>query len=243
MAGPTLEIQPPVRVERVGGIKSVATFRSNDRIGNAEAIVFQSDGCTFPQTEEVRCFAAEEQPDKTFDGIEVDGAIGAPFVLYAGTKCLIAEGSAADYQERARRILEQGHDRELEEILGEWAAGGTGLQAGVDVKNAIGIVEQALDSQYLGQGVILMSRRDALNAGLDVATPFRTAVGTPVIASGRIAPGTVYGIGAITIEQSTTKTYQTVDVTTNTDWALAEQVFAIAVDCEYRVKSSTSIPN
>lgn len=241
MAGPTLRIEAPARKERAGGIDKIAEFRQNDRVGNAEAVVYQSDGCTFPYTEEVRCFAAAAVPDKTYVGIEVEDAIGAPFTLVAGVSCFI--NPDPDEEARAAAIFEAGRGRALEEILGVWADGGTALAAGGTVAGAIGRVDQELDDKYIGQGVILMSRADVVAAesvltlGAD-GIPYTTN-GTPVLASGRIEPGTVYGVGAILVEHSATQNYNTHDLESNLHFALAEAIFVLAVDCEFRVKSST----
>jgi hypothetical protein len=243
MAGPTIEIQPPVRTDREGGIRDVATFRSNDRLAVAEAVVFQSDGCTFPDTEELRCIAATPPADKTYDGITIDDGIDAPFTMFAGVACVA--GPDPDEKERARRIFDSGQDRELENQLEAWATGGTALTNGGSVIGAIKRVEQAIDDQYIARGNILMSRADALEAAAGGAIEItdgvlKTKLGTPVIASGRVALGTVYGLGAIVVEHTEVLEREVLDPTTNTQYALAEAVFVIAVDCEYRVKSSTA---
>lgn len=240
MAGPTLVVEPPVREKRVGGLSGVATFRSNDRLAHVEKLSFQSDGCDFPETEESRCLAAAPVPDKKFTGVSTADGLDSPITLYAGVKCFLAPNP--DEQERARRALEDGRDRVLEEILAEWAAGGTAVTAGTNAKTAVARVDQELDDKYVGRGVILMSRFDAAEAGLeDVADSdayLRTKTGTPVVASGRIAPGTVYGVGAITVEQGDVFERDVNDVLSNIHYALAEQVHALLVDCEYRIKSA-----
>lgn len=243
MAGPDIAIEAPDRTDRVGGLTKVATFRPNDRLGVAETVVFQSDGCTFPQTEESRCYAVAPVPDKTYDGIEIDDAIGAPITLYAGVSCWA--GPDADELERAERALDAGRDRVLEEILGTWGLGGTALAAGGNIVGAIAEVEQDLDDNYIGRGVILMSRADAvradaagaLKAGAD-GVPF-TINGTPVIASGRIPSGDVIGLGAIVIEYTDIASRETINPNENKHYALAEAIYVLAVDCEYRVTSST----
>lgn len=245
MAGPTIEIDPPVRSPRVGGLSKVATFRTNDRLGVAESVVFQSDGCEFPSTEQSRCIATAPVPDKTFAGIVIQDAIGAPFTIYAGVAC--SAGPEPDELQRAERTLQEGEDRTLEEVLGAWAAGGTTLPVGSNVPEAIAVVEQELDSKYIGQGIILMSRHDVIfaNANGDIldgdvrgdGIPV-TLNGTPVLASGKIEPGTVYGLGAITVEKSTAFSHEHIDPTHNKIYALAEANYVLAVDCEFRVKSN-----
>jgi hypothetical protein len=242
MAGPTVEIQPPVRRERQGGIRSVATFRENERLGAAADLVFQSDGCSFPEISEHLCYVGEVDPaNKTFDGIELHNAIGEPFPLYSGVQCFL--GPDPDQLERARAALEAGRDRQLESAVYAWAQGGVPLVDGVNVADAIALVEQALDGQYLGQGVILMSRADAVRAHAAGALEYTvsgpvTINGTPVIASGFVGQGQVFGLGSIVVEHSGVEAFQRELLEQNQLWALAEQVFAIIVDCEFRVHST-----
>lgn len=245
MAGPTIEIAPPVRTPRTGGLSKVATFRTNDRLGVAASVVFQSDGCEFPKTEKSRCIETAPVPDKTFAGIAIEDAIGAPFTIYAGVECFA--GPEPDELARAERTLAEGEDRTLEEVLGAWASGGTVLAVGSNIPEAIAIVEQELDSKYVGQGIILMSRHDTIFANSngnildgDVRSDgiLVTVNGTPVLASGKVAPGTVYGLGAIVVEKSTAFSHELVDPTHNKIYALAEANYVLAVDCEFRVLSN-----
>lgn len=240
MVGPTLEIAPPVRKPRRGGLGPVAEFRPNSRLAVAENVVFQSNGCDFPNTEENRCYTDAAVADKNFDGIDIQNAIGAPFTMYAGVQCFA--GPDPDFDARALSTLDQGRDRVLEQEIAEWAAGGTLLTGTTSVKSAVAAIEQALDDDYLGLGLILMSRADALDAGLEYSEgdPLYTKNGTPVVASGRIARGEVYGVGGVTVEHGDQRVVDVIHPTTNKHWALAEQVFAIAVDCEYRVRAATA---
>jgi hypothetical protein len=237
MAGPTIEIQPPTRAERVGGLTQAAEFRPEPRLAMAEGVTFQSDGCDFPDTEELRCYTADVE-DKTFAGIDLLDGIGAPITLYAGVKCFM--GPDPDMQERARRTLDQGRDRVLEEYLGTWAAGATAIPGAGGVQAALARVEQELDDNYIGRGTILMSRQDAILLGaLQTDLPeIITRVGSRVIASGKIAPGTIYGLGQVLVLHGSRNEVFTNHPRTNTLWALAEEVFAIAVDCNFRTKSA-----
>lgn len=238
MAGPTLQVDAPTRAPREGGISTVAEFRVNERIANAEDVVFQSDGCDFPNTEENRCYAAEVPDAKTAAGVDIVDAIEAPFTLYAASQCFA--GPQADYAERARRALDEGRDQEVEERLGAWAAGGTALTAGTNAREALARVDQAIDAGYRGRGVILMSRYDADLAGVEykAGEALSTKTGTPIVASGRVAPGTVYGLGAVAVDHTSILERDVVKPDTNTHWALAEQALAIVVDCAFRVKSA-----
>lgn len=253
MAGPTIVIQPPTRRERTGGIEQVAEFRLNERLAAGSGVTFQSDGCEFPKISEHLCYRTpemtvpedDEDPevippaDKEFGGINILDGIGEPFPLYAGVKCSLGP-DRDDFDDRAQDTLLLGRSRELEAALAAWAAGATAGTAGANVKRAIANVEQYIDANYVAQGIVLMSRADTAEAELELdgSGMLRTSNGTPVIASGRIAPGTVYGVGAVSVEHSSVETRDVLDPITNTHWALAEQVFSIAVDCEFRTKST-----
>lgn len=242
MAGPTIEIAPPIRTARTGGIGEVATFRPNERLGAAQGLTFQSHGCTFPQESQHLCYVGEAAPaDKTFGGIELEDAVGAPFPLYAGVACFL--GPDPDELERSERLLEEGQDRALESALTTWATAGATIADGETLDEALANVEQAIDDQYLGQGVIMMSRGDALLAdGVKLKDgQLITLNGTPVLASGRVPRGVVFGLGAIVVEHSTAITAEVTAPETNTQWALAEKIFALAVDCEFRVVSNVVV--
>lgn len=243
MAGPNIPIDPPVRAPRQGGLSDVATFRPNERLGIAASLVYQTNGCAFPNREELRCYADPAPADKTADGITLEDGIGAPFVLYGSTECLI--GPDPDQADRAKRTLAEGRDRGLESEIQAWLAAGVGLVAGVTVSDAIAQVEQALDQQYLGQGVIHLSRADAVRASAEYALyreggKLYTINGTPVVASGNYPQGTVYGSGSIVVEESSAQVRQVEHLEFNKRFALAEAVYAIAVDCEFRVKSAVT---
>lgn len=239
MAGPQLEIAAPARTARLGGLNKVAEFRRNARLAAVQGVVFQSNGCDFPKLSEHLCYVGAEDPDaKEFSGIEIEDAIGDPFPLYAGVVCWLGPEAESDELARAVRILDDGRDRELEAQLALWAGGATALDGGTVVQ-AIADVEQDLDDRYVGRGIILMSRGDAVLADAEGALEYRdgmphTVNGTPVVASGRMARGDVHGVGAVVIEHGDRGEHMVTDPETNRRFALAEEVFAIAVDCEFR---------
>lgn len=239
--GMTLPVQPPARAERLGGIRAVAEFRENGRLGPAEALVFQSDGCALPNTEKNRCIADTTVPDKTADGIDNLNGIGEPFTIYAAVACWAA-GPDDDELQRAEAALEAGKDRTLEEVFGVWAQAGTPLAGATDFVGAIAELEQELDSKYLGRGIISMSRADAVRAKAAGAIEdagddgsLKTVNGTPILASGMIESGTVSATGAIVVEHTSVNSYDVLDPQANQHYALAEQMHALVVDCEFRV--------
>ena len=238
-----LPVTAPVRPDRLGGIRQVATWIEDARIGAAETIVFQSDGCTFPQLAIGLCYGETTVTEKTGVGIANLNGIGAPFGMYGGIECFL--GPDSDLAERARKVLVGGEDRVIEDRLEAYATGGTALAAGTTLVGAVATIEQNMDDVYIGRGYLLMSRSDAVRAraqgaiidpGLDGIPT--TINGTPVVASGRVAPGTVYGLGATTVLRSPITTIEVLNPKSNSEWQIAEAVYAIVVDCAYRVKST-----
>lgn len=235
--------EAPTRPARLGGIKRVAEIRTADRIGASEQITYISQGCTLPQPAIGLCYGTPVVTPKTSVGLaNINAAIPA-FVQYGGVQCFISPDS--DFPARARRILEDGEDRGIESRIATWANTNGFALAGGTIAVAIGQVEQDMDAKYMGQGYILMSRADAVKAAASSALepgldgPY-TINGTPIVASGAVTSGTIYGIGATTILKSSVVDIDTVNVTTNKNWAVAEAVYAVLIDCNYASKAAAT---
>ncbi len=229
----------PARQKRLGGIRSVASWVTNTRIGAAEGVVYVSDGCTFPVEAIGLCYTQNgTATPKTGESIDSFNGIAEPFALYGGVECFI--GPDNDFAERARNVLIQGEDRVIEKRLETWALGGTAVVA-TDIVGAIAAVEQEADEDYLGRPIILMSRGDAVRAAAAMAIEYGidgvpyTVNGTPVVASASVTSGTLFAVGAVTILRSEINDIDTINHTLNTEWAVAEAVYAILVDCDFRV--------
>jgi hypothetical protein len=231
-------VAAPARQPRLGGIRPVSTWVENARIGAAESVVYVSNGCTFPLPAIGLCYGTAVVTEKTGVGIDSYTGISAPFALYGGVECFI--GPDNDFEERARAILAQGEDRAVEGVLQTWlntnavAAGNGPLFA-----DRIAVVEQHADANYLGRPIIVMSRAGAVRAFAEGAIEYgidgipTTVNGTPVLATSKLTTNNVFAVGAITVLRSETTVINTVDVTTNTDWAVAEAVYSIIIDCNY----------
>lgn len=239
-------VAAPARQARLGGIRQAATWVTNARIGAAESTVYVSDGCTFPELAIGLCYQADPPTEeKTGVGLDQFTGVSGPFALYGGVDCFI--GPDGDFDERARNILIQGEDRAIEQAVYLWANDVVDVPAD-DIVDAIAIMEQALDQDYLGRGILFMSRADAVRASAAMAIEYGidglpyTVNGTPVVASGWIPPGTVYATGAVTVLRSEVTEIRTIDHTTNHEWAVAEAVYAVLVDCDFRASSTWTTP-
>lgn len=239
MAGPMISVPSPTRQSRKGGIKSVVgEFEALPRLAVANALQWVSDGCEFPKAAPGLCYAeVPVEGNKEFEGI--DQGTGPIFALYAGVRCYL--GNDTDYADRARALLEQGEGRGVEEVLWEWAAtmGGAPLPAD-SLLDAISLAEESADSYYVGQPVLIMSRRVAVHAraakaifGDEETGRLWTANGTPVIATAAASDSQLSIMGWPTIYASAFTEIQAYDPTVNQELAIAERVYGIAVDCAF----------
>lgn len=149
-----------------------------------------------------KCRTADGGPTKTFRGLDV--VTGDPFTLYDGIEC----GSLADLDDleaRVRASLALKESPGVENYLSSYFATLTPDHEvfAVNIVEAVAGVEEFLEANYGGVGVVLMPRAMAVLAIANDAV-YRdggrlfTAVGTPV-ALGVGAAYTIYGSGQITV--------------------------------------------
>lgn len=236
----TQTVTGPTREDRAGGIEVIATFETSDRLGVTETVSWISDPCTFPKAALGLCWEEPAFPadDKTGEPIDIEMGIGSPFALYGGVECFL--GPDNDFDARARAILEDGDGRILEAKLVAWGAAAAAPIDGTDLVGALAAVENALDVNYLGRGVIIVNRGDAVRLGALHALEYRDGIlytinGTPVLSTGAAVAGQVIGVGSIKVLQTALAERSVTAHPTNREFSIAERVYAILVDCSYRV--------
>lgn len=176
-------------------------------------------------------------------GLTAGAGIVPNFGAYVGVQCFIGD-TMDEFGPRARTQMEASQDRAVEAVLWGWlnAAPNTAVTAasgGLD--EAIAQAEQFADANYIGEPVLHVSRHDAVRAGVLSPNPVSdgkiwTPNGTPVVASSKYTSGTVVVSGGIGVTQSEVIVREGLDITHNTMLAIAERVFGIAVDCDFRQK-------
>lgn len=228
----------PVRSPRRGGIRSVAEFRAgSNRLALGGELEYTSPGCGIAVGAVELCYPspADPQAEKTSDGIETLGGIGPVFGVYAGVECWLG---GSDFEADAIRLLDQGADRAVEDALNTWIQTAT-PEAHTTFTGALGAADNIADSAYPGLPVIALNRGDAVAAYAerallaDDAGNLWTPNGTPVLSSSQIDSGTVAVLGAITVIEGERKSFLTQQYELNREYAIAEQVFGILVDCGY----------
>ena len=149
-------------------------------------------------------------------------------------------GPDADFDRRARKLLDEGEARGVEEVLWEWANTTAGAPiAATSIVNAVGQADEFADSYYVGEPVLMMSRLNAVRARAEGALfggnawdgTLWTANGTPAIASAAASDASIFVMGWPTVYRSDETVTRVVDPRQNLDMAIAERVYAIAVDC------------
>lgn len=187
-------------------------------------------------------YAVAAEP-KYGDGVSQYTTIGDPFARYAGVECYLGGDSVGDtYERQAQTLLEQGEDRAVESELWNWAADAASPGTAADIAAAIAAVEEQADVAYVGAPVILLSRRAAVladEAGVLHRDGDRlvTTNGNYVLATGT-APAdeelTVIATGAIAVYATTTVAVTAIEHEENLAMAIAERVYAVGVDCDFR---------
>lgn len=245
MADPMATVERPRRRPRKGGLSSVVDFVQNDRLFASRGVQFDADMCMLVVGEVQLCYTPDVgAADKEGEGTGWSEGIGVNFAGYVGVECFLHEGSAQDFQDRARRGFEAGQDRFVESQLWLWLNAATGLAAATSVASAIGKLEEDADSKYVGAPILHMSREDAVLAAAGGAISpnpvddgkLWTPNGTPVVASSAYASGTIAISGDLTPVQSELKVRSDIAYTTNRELAIAERAFNVVVDCGYREK-------
>lgn len=235
MADHVIPIEAPARSQRLGGIRTVAEFQTASRLGIGGELEFVSPGCDFPVDDIVLCYPAggDPQAEKTNTGIDTLNGIVSPFGLYAGVQCYLGGG---DFEAQARSLLEQGADRGIEKRLNDYFQTLTGVAA-ADFTEALASAEDYADVNYLGRPIIWVNRGDAIRAGKlkndQASGEMYTANGTPVVSSGQVTAGTLAVTGSVAVHQTEILVSRAPQVTVNREMAIAEQIIAVALDCEF----------
>jgi hypothetical protein len=244
VADPMVTVARPRRTARKGGLSSVVAYETSDRLFASTGVQYDADHC-MPVVGEVQlCYTPDvAAAAKEGEGTSWANGIGVNFAGYIGVECFLHEGSAADFEDRARRGFEAKQDRFVEGQLWLWLVGATGLAAATSVVAAIGKLEEDADQKYVGAPILHMSREDAdaaAAAGVLVTQAgsgqLFTANGNPVVASSAYASGTIAISGDLTPVQSELKVRSDIAHTTNREVAIAERAFNVVVDCDYREK-------
>lgn len=244
-----LQVPAPTRRPRQGGIKSViGEFTLEPRlaaVNQAGGIAWEDSGCALPSTTRAACYddVVADAPF-TFDGVNMYTSIGDPFAGYAGVECFLGgdDDAAGPYVQQAEKLLLAGEDRYVESHLWGWAVAAASPGTATTIAGAVALAEEDADANYVGQPVLLMSREASILAAAARVIRRENGVvmtinGTPVIATGSAPSGDVgkiMAIGMPAVFASPVLANRAPYLEKNQDMAIAQRVYAIGVDCNYR---------
>lgn len=245
MATPTSRADAPQRSPRKGGLSAVTgPYRTNERLGVGGTVLFDPEQCGFTFGEVAMCYSTDTTQDEMVGSAPANGAsIGENFGGYTGVECYL-NGNVQEYAPLAQAQLIAGQDRFIEARLGTWLEASTATAAGATLFDAIALADARGDLDYIGLPVVHVNRGDAVRAvaegsliaGAPGSGELWTPNGTPVVASVAYAASRVYVSGSIAVEHSSIGVFPGQDLTHNTTLAIAERVYSLLVDCEYRYK-------
>jgi hypothetical protein len=233
------QVAPPQRRPRAGGIKSIVDAFINEPrlsvVNAAGGIAWEDAGCGLPSTTRAGCYdGVVPAADKVGTGPTQYTSIIPPFAQYKGVECYIGGDSDGSYIDQAKAILEAGEERGVELRLYTWSKGGPAATTN-SLDNAIATVDEHADANYVGLPIIIMSRFDADLAHQSGVLKREddgrlvTGNGTPVISTSAADNGTISIIGWPAVVAAVG-----MNRAENIELAIAERVYAIGVDCNYR---------
>ena len=236
MADPVIPVEAPTRSPRRGGIRSVAEFRQDNRIGLGGTQTFVSPGCSMAVGEAILCYPspAGTQDEKTREGITIlDSSVGA-FGGYYGVECWL---DGEDFEAVARQGLEDSEDRHVEAALNVYLQALASSGAPATFADAIALAEDNADDNYIGRPIIVMNRGDVVKAVAEGALDndrdgnVWTPNGSLVLSSGRITANSVSVIGALTVLHTDIVVSYAPILVNNKAFAIAERVYSLLIDC------------
>lgn len=182
-----LDAAPNAPADIYGGLLGAATVLPLQARGEA-GVQYPPDSCDPAQVTAAPCIGGDD-PTDPFPEILADPGPGdpqivsLPFNVWGAAQCAAVGGSWDSQVARARRNLEQGEGRAVEDQL--WSAGlgyaanlsGAAvpviLPAAADLTEAVGVAEEYLGQHYGFTGMLHAGKRVAAYAGL-LASPDRS---------------------------------------------------------------------
>ena len=156
-----------------------------------------------------------------------------PVTVYIGRQ---RGGQSYDVGEaQVRGALEDGEEFAIESWLWTKLAASITEVATALPAVALATVEETLANEYMGTGVIHMSRATATRLGtqnlLRINGRIETVVGTPVIVGAGYEPGAIYGTGQLVVYRSDIDVLDNWNLSVNDQFVIAERTYVVGWDC------------
>lgn len=234
------QVPAPRRKPRVGGIKDVVgEFVKVDRLGGpSEGITWDADFCDMDFSETTAgCVtqALEMDPNSSFVGESTD-----TFAIYVGEGCWLGSDADETFADRAQRHLEAVEGRAIESRIAGMS-GATVPRVGT-LGGSIGMLEAHAAANYPGLPILMMDSFAAASAFEKGALAREggklvTGLGTPVVVTasdaGHVQNGGMMIMGQPEVYATDAIVHQVDQHSQNKSVAIAQRVYAIAIDCGY----------
>jgi hypothetical protein len=227
-----VRVEAPVVVPHPYGLFSVAPPASPSDTSWQAGVSWESWACIDPNTTTDPCINGGAVPGaKEFEACP-DYQSFKPITVYLGVK---RGGQSTDVgSAQAGQILEDGEEYAVEEYLWAQLAAAVTEAAAMSPVGALGKVENLLGENYMGTGVIHMSRETATRLAPNLVrngSRIETLLGTPVaVGAGYIAP-TIYGTGAVAVRRGGLEVVNAWNTAINDELVLAERTYVVGWDC------------
>lgn len=241
------QVAPPRRQPRKGTLKRLlgGSFVREQRLAAVTAVVWEDSSCGWYSFTRAGCYdTVVADAPKSAIGISQFEGIAPPFAVYRGVECYLGgDNGGATYREQALAALEVDEELAVEAKLAEWAFADAAGTTRATLLDAVALIEENASEEYNGLPLLIVSRSLAVFGAAEQVF-FRedgglvTANGTPVLTTSGVGfsdlNSVVAAIGWPEVYASDPIAYQADDLPQNMSMAIAERVYAIGVDCEYR---------
>lgn len=195
---------------------------------------WESWACTVPNTITDPCINGGADPGPKEFGLCPSNISFKPITVYLGIQ---RTGQSLDVGlTQVQRVLEDSEEFAVEQYL--WTLLGLDVTeaAAMSPEGALATVEDQLAANYMGTGVIHMSRGTASrltlgNTLVRVGDHIETLIGTPVVVGAGYDSSTIYGTGALAVRRGQMEVVSAWNMAINDELVLAERTYVAGWDC------------
>lgn len=227
-----VRVEAPTVVPHPYGLFSVAPPASPADTSWQAGVSWESWACIDVNTTTDPCINGGAAPGaKEFEACP-DVRTYKPITVYLGIK---RGGQSIDVgSDQASRVLEDGEEYAIEKYL--WAKLAAAVTEGTALspESALGSVEAALGTGYMGTGVIHMNREVATRLATHLVRSgdhLETMLGTPVAVGAGYGPLAIYGTGAVLARRGAVDVVGNWNTAINDELILAERTYVVGWDC------------
>lgn len=228
-----VRVEAPAVTPHPFGLFSVAPPATPSE-GNWQAgVTWESWTCLDPNTTTDPCINGGAAPGaKEFENCP-DTRTYKPITVYLGLK---RNGQSREVgTEQVSRVLEDGEEYAVEKYLLAQLAADVTEGAALSPVGALASVEEQLGVNYMGTGIIHMSRATATRLAPNLVRNgdrLETMLGTPVaVGAGYAGTPVIYGTGAVAIRRDNLEVVSAWDRAINDELVLAERTYVVGWDC------------